>query len=43
MNYEKRKGLAKDLIDTFSILNEAKCFFKNISKLFSVYTRKKIH
>ena len=32
------KGLPKDLINKFRILNGAKYFFSNISKLFSVFT-----
>ena len=32
------KGLTKDLINRISILNGIKYFFRNISKLFSIYT-----
>ena len=44
MSYQKmlkqyQQSLTKDLINKSSTLNEAKCFFfRNISKLFSIYT-----
>ena len=38
------KGLTKYLINKFNILNGAKTFFfKDISKLFTIYTSWKIH
>ena len=41
MSYQKKlkqltKGLTKDLINGYSILNGAKIFFRNITKLFKV-------
>ena len=43
MHYKKvkaisTKGLTKDFIKNLSIPNGAKYFFRNISKLFSIYT-----
>ena len=50
MNYQKRlkaipaKGLIKDLIDKFSILNGGKSLSLEVfSKSFSIYTSYKIH
>ena len=38
VNAISTRGLTKDLINKFSILNEAKYFSRNISKLFSIYS-----